>query len=68
VWYDHGSGAGGNLLDLGARIEQCTVREFVERLSSGNLQIDQFSFHQHPREEENKLLILSAQPLCSSTM
>jgi hypothetical protein len=32
VWYDHGSGEGGNILDLGAR-HQCSIKEFVERIS-----------------------------------
>jgi hypothetical protein len=63
VWYDHGSGEGGNLLDLSAKLERYSLREFVENLSKGNLQIHQFSIHQQPRESENKLEILSTHPL-----
>ena len=36
AWYDHGSGEGGNLIDLGIRLHHCTVEELLARLSAGN--------------------------------
>ena len=62
VWYDHGSDEGGNILDLGVKLHQCTVAEFLERLSNGDLPVNQVSFHQ-PVIPESKVEILSAQSL-----
>src|SRR6187402_3617261 len=36
VWYDHGIGQGGSILDLGAKLHQCSLSEFIEKLSAGN--------------------------------
>ncbi len=30
VWYDHGIGEGGSFVDLGARLNNCTIQEFVK--------------------------------------
>ena len=46
VWYDHGIGKGGNLIDLGIMIHNCTVTEFLEKLRSQGYQ-NTFSFHPH---------------------
>jgi hypothetical protein len=59
VWYDHGSGEGGTLIDLGAKLHQCTLHEFLEKISSTNFQFNA-SFHQRAHEiPENRLEILS---------
>lgn len=66
VWYDHGSGEGGSILDLGAKLHQCSLYEFLEKLSQGNL--NNVSLHrQHlPVEKpENKLEVISVMPLIS---
>lgn len=36
VWFDHGSGEGGTIIDLGAKLFQCTYHEFIEKLTKGN--------------------------------
>jgi hypothetical protein len=36
VWFDHGSGEGGTIIDFGARLYQCTYHEFIEKLTKGN--------------------------------
>jgi hypothetical protein len=71
VWYDHGTGKGGNLVDLGILLHQCSVKEFLEKLSN----YPAFSFHQQPNLQqiqssktatittENKLLIQKIQSL-----
>lgn len=66
VWYDHGTGEGGSILDLGAKLHQCTLHEFLEKLSQGNH--NNVSLHrQHlPIERpENKLEVVSVKALTS---
>lgn len=63
LWYDHGTGEGGTILDLGAKLHQCSLSEFLERLSDGNYT---FSFHRQPISEikpENVLEVRSVQEL-----
>ena len=36
LWYDHGSGEGGTIIDLGARLGGCSARDFVKKLSEDN--------------------------------
>lgn len=43
-WYDHGIGVGGKLVDLGIRLFEVDVVEFLERLKSQSFP-DSFSFH-----------------------
>lgn len=69
VWYDHGSGQGGNMVDFGTLFHQCSVSEFLQRLNSLS---HQFPFHLHtnilpenmdqPREP-GKIIILAARPI-----
>src|SRR5450631_1570846 len=40
VWYDHGSGVGGSLIDFGLRYFNCQIPDLLEKLTS------QFPFHQ----------------------
>ena len=66
LWYDHGSGEGGTLIDLGARLNTCTASEFVNQLSDFNPSSSAFSLHRNkPKEAENKLSILSIEELRS---
>jgi DNA primase len=46
VWYDHGTGEGGNLLDFGVLYHHCSVGELLEKLD-GNL-----SFHRPVTQTE----------------
>lgn len=39
VWYDHGTGQGGNLVDFGLLYHNCTIKELLEKLNSN------LSFH-----------------------
>ncbi len=64
LWYDHGSGEGGTLIDLGARLNTCTASEFVNQLSNCNPLPSTFSLHRNkPKEPENRLSILSIDEL-----
>lgn len=64
LWYDHGSGEGGTIIDLGAKINTCSVSEFVEKLSTDAFGQSHFSFHSpDPKQSENKLKINSVTDL-----
>ncbi len=39
LWYDHGTGKGGSLIDFGKLYHQCSIPEFIQKLSQS------FSFH-----------------------
>lgn len=76
LWYDHGIGQGGDIIDFGTRYFKSSVSEFLNRLSTHYLN-QSFSFHPpalsnttpHPRagekEESNagKIIITSTRPL-----
>jgi len=50
IWYDHGIGKGGNLIDFGILYHHCTVAELLQKLSGPS------SFQQLtilPREQQN---------------
>ena len=49
-WYDHGSGKGGNGLDLIVAMKKCSVKQALQYL---NKEIDLFSFHQPILKKEN---------------
>lgn len=53
LWFDHGTGKGGNLVDFGTSYFNCSVRAFLSRLSS---QENGVSFHQHLAGEKKKIL------------
>ena len=36
VWFDHGTGECGTIIDLGAKLFNCSYRELVEKLRVGN--------------------------------
>jgi len=44
LWFDHGTGKGGNLIDFGITYFNCTVSELLKRLSDSNKPT--LSFHQ----------------------
>jgi hypothetical protein len=36
LWYDHGAGIGGTIIDLGMNLNQCSANEFLKTLSGGS--------------------------------
>lgn len=65
AWMDFGEGTGGNLIDLGIRMHNCSVEEFLERLNNGN---HDFSFHQQTSQKadlqpENSVIITGVRTL-----
>jgi hypothetical protein len=69
AWYDHGIGVGGNFIDLGIRLYQCSVAELLARLSTDDLPL---SFHQPVKsasaEPEHKIVIHHASELQNMTL
>lgn len=39
LWFDHGTGAGGSIIDLGMKLFSCSPHEFLQRLYSDNKDI-----------------------------
>jgi hypothetical protein len=68
AWYDHGIRVGGNFVDLGIRLYQCTIDQLLTRLSTGDRSL---SFHQ-PKpaavEPEHKIQVIDAGELQNLTL
>lgn len=67
-WYDHGIGEGGNIIDLGVRLYNCSVSRFLEIVS------DDVSFHplqinrQTQTFSQPKIIINHIAPLLSKAL
>jgi hypothetical protein len=68
VWYDHGSGEGGSIIDIGIRIHQCSRIEFLEKLSRGNYSNSIQRKVRTESIEEPKLEIINSKELGSNTL
>lgn len=58
LWYDHGTGQGGTIIDFGITYFRCDVREFLERLKP------YLSFHR-PQQHGHISIPLAVQPSTS---
>ena len=71
AWYDHGTGEGGSIIDLGIRLHNCSVSELLQILSSGNAHL---SFHQPDtisdknKTAEPKIIIKEVSPIHNFTL
>lgn len=64
LWYDHGLGEGGTILDLGAKINSCSVVEFLAKLESDRFDPATFRFQRRSEPaEENKLIVTAVSHL-----
>lgn len=69
VWYDHGSGEGGTILDLGAKLHRCSIAEFLEKLTNGNYLFTTTTAQNSSRDtQENKLEIVNTRELSNSDL
>jgi hypothetical protein len=69
VWFDHGTGKNGNLIDFGILYHDCTVSEFLQKLNI-NFSLQQPAF-QHSNQDiaaENKIKIVEDFPLTSPVL
>lgn len=69
LWFDHGLGKGGNIIDFGILYHGCTISELLKKLDTN------FSLQQpivaHPNKRsvtENKITILGDYPLTSPSL
>jgi hypothetical protein len=58
LWYDHGEGVGGTLLDLGPKLHSCTIKEFVDRLENHNLSFENRVNRANIQTPENRIEIV----------
>jgi DNA primase len=65
VWYDHGAGEGGKILDLVMIMENCDLKQALEYLAAQNFTPFLFSQAKEPTEKEQpkNLKILSVTPV-----
>jgi len=61
VWYDHGTGEGGSIIDLVNRLENCSVSEAITRLEK-NI-ILPFIETRRPATDNSRIEIRSVEPL-----
>lgn len=80
IWFDHGIGKGGNLIDFGIQYFRCSVSELLNRLSAmqlGNI----FSFHRPShtlmnntplvageKEKNSKIVVLEHRTLADASL
>ncbi|HMJ70349.1 MAG TPA: toprim domain-containing protein [Cyclobacteriaceae bacterium] len=57
LWYDYGSGEGGSIVDLGAKLHDCSLSEFLDRLAEGISSFTGAKFQTPVEKESNKLEI-----------
>jgi hypothetical protein len=64
VWFDHGTGEGGTIIDLAAKLHQCTYQEAAEKLTNGNYQkAVQSVIRKKIEQPENKIEIIGVNPI-----
>jgi hypothetical protein len=69
LWFDHGLGKGGNIIDFGILYHGCTVSELLQKLSTNfSLQQPTFLHSNKSIATENKIKILGDFPLTSPAL
>jgi DNA primase len=66
LWYDHGSGEGGSIIDLGAKLHECSLSEFLEKLGNDNFSFTGKKFETPAERAVNKLEVLEVADLTDS--
>ncbi|MXV52678.1 hypothetical protein GS399_17020 [Pedobacter sp. HMF7647] len=68
AWYDHGTGEGGSIIDLGIRLHNCSVSELLQKLTSGNAGLSFYRPHTdigQNKPAESKIIIKEVGPIHS---
>ena len=63
LWFDHGTGMGGTLIDLVMKIEQCSVYDAIITLGKEQYSCDFFSFQGNTLATSTEVSIKKIQPL-----
>jgi hypothetical protein len=67
LWYDHGLGEGGTLLDLGIKLHRCSLLEFIEKLSSENYSLNIINAPQQ-QQQESKIEVIAVTGISDQTL
>ncbi len=59
VWFDHGTGEGGTIIDLGVKLYNCTYHELIEKLTNGKPILNKRSGALPTKETQSKIEVLS---------
>jgi len=59
VWFDHGTGEGGTIIDLGVKLYNCTYHELIEKLTNGKPILNKRSEAQPTKGTQSKIEVLS---------
>jgi hypothetical protein len=73
VWYDHGAGKGGNLVDFAVQYFNCSVKELLEKLSGQHSSISSFhpplmAAEKKDQKTAGKIIILDERKLASKPL
>jgi hypothetical protein len=63
LWFDHGTGIGGTLIDLVMKIEKCSEYDAITKLEKGQYSSDSFSFQGNLIITPAEIKIKKIQPL-----
>lgn len=66
IWYDFGEGCGGNIIDLGVRLHQCSVADLLQMLAGSNytpvlIPVDRVAIEKE--EEDSKVKVIGTYDL-----
>ncbi|WEK21319.1 MAG: toprim domain-containing protein [Candidatus Pedobacter colombiensis] len=67
-WFDFGDGIGGNLIDFAIRYNNCTVKDFLLMLQTGNATFRKQDDHLKPKPDDLPITILSDHVLTSHAL
>jgi len=69
LWYDHGAGKGGTMIDFGIRFFQCSLPEFLEKLSTGSPAVPlSFEPHLPALSNDANITVTKEMPLTSPAL
>ena len=66
LWIDYGTGEGGTFIDLIMRINNCSFKDAIEKISKDNTPLDSFSFHGNRIQEHREPTIKITQVVALS--
>ncbi|MDM1362508.1 toprim domain-containing protein [Myroides marinus] len=68
IWFDHGEGFGGNVLDFIMRYHDCSLKEALQILDHGSFSFHQPTFQSDITDKEKKYEIKAIKPLINTQL
>lgn len=68
IWFDHGAGEGGNVLDFIMAFYKCDLKEALQILDNESFSFHQPTFHDNAIEKENTYEIKAIKPLMNTQL